>query len=289
MRPIRLVPTPARPPKSAPTPDRTIPLLSSSQDFLFGAPLYAEYNFGDVEDDEDNVIRGMFCDADFVLDGHCCYCKRSSTFVRSSAELQDLGGVRWLIKKDVTYLRIRCTRDREHEIYFTFRIHKPIIQKIGQYPSLADIANDESRSYREVLKSPDNQELHRAIGLAAHGVGVGSFVYLRRVFERLITRRFEEFKIEERWDDADFVGKRMYEKIELLEYHLPDFLVRNKKMYSILSRGIHDLREQECLNAFEMLKHAIFFILAEDKHKKGELERRRLAEQAIAAFAPDKD
>ena len=76
---------------------------------------------------------------------------------------------------------------------------------------------------------------------------MGSFVYLWRVFERLITRRFEEFKVEEGWNDAKFVGKRMSEKIELLEHYLPDFLVRNKKVYSILSRGIHELQEEECL------------------------------------------
>jgi len=48
------------------------------------------------------------------------------------------------------------------------KLKEPLIQKIGQYPSLADIANDESRAYREVLKPDDGAELHRAIGLAAH-------------------------------------------------------------------------------------------------------------------------
>ena len=71
--------------------------------------------------------------------------------------------------------------------------------KIGQYPSLADIANDESRTYRSVLDETDGAELHRVIGLAAHGVGVGSFVYLRRILERLIAGRFHSFKQQEGW------------------------------------------------------------------------------------------
>jgi len=183
---------------------------------------------------------------------------------------------------------ITCTRNKEHQILFWFKLKNPVIQKIGQYPSLADIANDESRTYRQVLNRNDGAELHRAIGLAAHGVGVGSFVYLRRVFERLIRQRFEDFKEKEGWSTVDFAAMRMEQKIELLEHHLPDFLVRNKKVYAILSKGIHELEEPECLGAFEMLKHAIFFILDEDKHKKEELERRRKAEQAIAAFSADK-
>jgi hypothetical protein len=65
---------------------------------------------------------------------------------------------------------------------------------------------------------------------------------------------------------------------------LPDFLVQNKKVYTILSKGIHELEEDECLKAFEMLKQAIFIILGEDKYKREELQRRREAEKAIATF-----
>jgi len=278
-------------PKSTPAPDRTIPLLISSQDFLFGAPLYAEYVFSHAnEDDEVDVLSDLFWDDKFVVDGHCFYCNKPSTFLRSAGKLSEFDALRWLKKgtRAFAHLQICCTRDKNHVMDFFFKIEEQKIYKIGQHPSLADIANDESRIYREVLKPPDSGELHRAIGLAAHGVGVGSFVYLRRVFERLITRRFEEFKAEEGWNNADFPGKRMDEKIELLERHLPNFLVRNKKIYKILSMGIHELEEKECLQAFEMLKHSIFFIIDEDKHKKEELERRRLAEAAIAAFTPDK-
>jgi hypothetical protein len=76
----------------------------------------------------------------------------------------------------------------------------------------------------------------------------------------------------------------MEEKITLLRDHLPDFLAKNGKIYGILSKGIHELEEKECLNAFEVIKHAIFFILDEDKHKKEELARRKAAEKAIADF-----
>jgi hypothetical protein len=51
-----------------------------------------------------------------------------------------------------------------------------VVQKIGQFPSLADIANDESKTYRSVLTKRDSSEFHKAIGLATHGVGIGSFV-----------------------------------------------------------------------------------------------------------------
>jgi len=60
---------------------------------------------------------------------------------------------------------------------------------------MADIAIDEMRQkYRLVLRGDNWAELYKAVGLAAHGEGIGSFVYLRRVFERLIRSRFDEFK-----------------------------------------------------------------------------------------------
>ena len=76
-----------------------------------------------------------------------------------------------------------------------------------------------------------------------------------------------KFKDEEGWSEVEFVKLRMEQKIELLKGHLPEFLARNKKVYSILSKGIHELQEYECLRVFEILKHAIFFILDEDKRR----------------------
>jgi hypothetical protein len=262
-----------------------IPLLSSIQDFLFGAPLYAEYNVAQKVAGE--VAFNMFVQP-LVVDGHCPHCQKMATFSRTHGNI-DISQLDNSIENIPALLvHITCARDPSHIIFFVFRFTKGLIQKIGQYPSLADIANDESRIYRQVLKPNDNAELHRAIGLAAHGVGVGSFVYLRRVFERLIVQRFNDLKGDKGWSDSDFVGKRMEEKIELLEGHLPEFLVRNNKVYAIVSKGIHDLEEPECLSAFEMLKHSIFFILDEDKHQQEQRALRRKAEEAIANFSTRK-
>ncbi|MFZ0244092.1 short-chain dehydrogenase [Candidatus Binatus sp.] len=263
------------------------PLLSSIQDFLFGAPLYAEYDFDSAKLGDSGVAFYMF-NHPLVVDGYCPHCHKAATFSRTAGDIE-IGNLKYAVENiPALGFEIACARNAKHTILFVLKLKKPLIQKIGQYPSLADIANDESRNYREVLNPDDGAELHRAIGLAAHGVGVGSFVYLRRVFERLITRRFEEFKAQEGWKDADFVGKRMEEKIEFLKHHLPEFLVRNKKVYAILSIGIHELEETQCLNAFEMLKQAIFLILDQDRHKREELDRLQKAEKAIGSFSAEK-
>jgi hypothetical protein len=224
------------------------------------------------------------------IDGHCPDCHAASTFSRTAGQLtRRKGGMRsateGVLPSNYSYFELTCARREDHKIRFWFKFNGNLIEKVGQYPSLADIANDESRLYKAVLKAEDGAELRKAIGLAAHGIGVGSFVYLRRVFERLIKRRFLEFQQQEGWENADFDRKRMDEKIDFLKDHLPDFLVRNKNIYAILSLGLHELEESACLDAFEMLKHAIFFILNEDKHKKEELQLRKKLESAISSYS----
>jgi hypothetical protein len=265
--------------------EHEIPVLSSIQDFLFGAPLYAEYNVSKIV--AKDVAFEMFVQP-LVVDGHCRHCQKMATFSRTKGNIEVLELNNRLANTPALLFQLMCARNEQHLIFFLLQFKNGLIQKVGQYPSLADIANDESRIYRQVLKPNDSADLHRAIGLAAHGVGVGSFVYLRRVFERLITQRFNDLKGDKGWSDSDFVGKRMEDKIELLKDHLPEFLVRNKKVYAILSTGIHDLEEPECLSAFEMLKHSIFLILDEDKHQKEQLDLRRKAEKAIASFSTKK-
>jgi hypothetical protein len=158
--------------------------------------------------------------------------------------------------------------------------------KVGQYPSLADIAIDENRQkYRSVLRGDNWSELYKAVGLAAHGEGIGSFVYLRRVFERLILSRFDEFKQEEGWDDEDFAQLRMDQKVALLKNHLPSYLVESKKIYSVFSLGIHELDNETCLHFFDIGKRSIIIILEDDLKKQQELADRKKLAEAVAKFA----
>jgi hypothetical protein len=259
--------------------------LTSIEEFLFGAPLYKEYKL--PEDKE--ILQCLYGRADDPrVDGHCPNCNRASTFTVHGQSIPS--GDPWnriSARHAFDAMSIRCTRNTDHRVLYHFLINKMIVQKVGQFPSLADIANDEIVQYRKVMSRADAQEFHKAIGLAAHGVGIGSFVYLRRVFERLVNSRYQEFRTTEGWKDEDFYRLRMNEKIELLKDHLPDFLVKNSRIYSILSIGLHALEEEDCLGYFELMKQSIIYILEDDKKKKEELSLRAKFSNAIARFVPN--
>ena len=154
--------------------------------------------------------------------------------------------------------------------------------KIGQYPSIADFHIYEIKQYDKLLSKDVLKEFTKAIGLAANGVGIGSFVYLRRIFENLILESFEEAKQEGKVEEETFSRSRMDEKIELLEDYLPSFLVENKSIYSILSKGIHELDENTCLEYFETMKLGIEIILDQKLEKKKQKEKEEEAKKRIA-------
>jgi hypothetical protein len=223
----------------------------------------------------------------YKFDGHCPSCHRETTYKAVSvynepnaifSNLKNYG-----LEGDYK-LRCVCARDDEHKLMFFVQFTKTTATKIGQLPSLADVANDESKKYSSVLEPADSRELHTAIGLAAHGVGIGSFVYLRRIFERLVQRRFDEAKAEKGWLVEDFLRLRMNERVKFLKGHLPSFLVDNAEIYSILSEGVHALDEETCRADFNLLKASIVTILDEDRRNK----ERRDQEAEIAKAIKDR-
>src|SRR3989338_2436633 len=161
-------------------------------------------------------------------------------------------------------------------VYNNFYIIKngDFVLKVGQYLSLADIQFAElGKKYNNVLDKDSLAEFKRAIGLAAHGIGVGSFVYLRRIFEKLISQTFDAHKDTLGIEEKAFVPTRMEDKVELLKSYLPSQLVEMKSVYSILSKGVHQLSENECLAYFEPLKLSIELIL--DQKIEMDLKRQR--------------
>ncbi|MEZ4843255.1 MAG: hypothetical protein R3A43_03275 [Bacteroidia bacterium] len=77
----------------------------------------------------------------------------------------------------------------------------------------------------------------------------------------------------------------MDEKIELLKSFLPNFLVKNKVLYGILSKGIHELKEQECLDIFPVVKLGVELILDEKLKQKEQEDKIKQAEQLIGKVA----
>ena len=170
-----------------------------------------------------------------------------------------------------------CAMDDTHHLDYIVLTYGNKMKKIGQYPSVADLTFPELKEYRKVMTKEDEKEFKRAIGLFASGIGVGSFVYLRRIFERIILiashKAIEEGKIAE----EAFGKARVDEKIKMLEEDLPKLLVNNPVFYGIISKGIHELSEEECLEFFPVMQNFIILILRQwEKIRRDEEDEKKL-------------
>jgi hypothetical protein len=215
-----------------------------------------------------------------TFDMYCPGCAESATFrgfvtdqTESDFRRFNLNGSTEQFVKARFSKRAYCTR-RNHPIDYYFANENEVIQKVGQYPSIADIAIAETARYKKVLDAEYLREINKAIGLAAHGVGIGAYIYLRRIFEGLVEEARDVAAKRQGWDDAAFRQARMADRVVMLKDDLPDFLVQNPALYGILSKHVHELSEADCLKNFDALKTAVLLI-AEDRLEKAEKKATR--------------
>lgn len=259
-------------------------------EFILKSAMYEEIRF----EGQQNWKVAKILHFDGIIDSYCPGCRKDATF-RGLQSLppnwRQKAGSGLILKppeiEDNTYrVRLRCTR-HAHLLEFYFMVTSSIkaikrgelpssdqrMVKIGQYPSFADINLQGIEKYRAVLNADQLREFSRGISLASHDVGIGSFTYLRRVFESLVEGAHQDASMEEQWSEEqerEYATKKMHEKIKTLAHQLPDFLVQHSGIYSVLSKGIHELSEDVCLEHFDVLKAGIELILEEklEKHQK---------------------
>lgn len=214
-----------------------------------------------------------------TFDAFCPTCRQHSIFARSSNLVSHLNEEEALKTRrfDISFT---CRRNSAHHLSFVVMVSQRRIGKIGQYPPLADLHMADIGRYRGILGEDRYKELSRAVGLAAHGIGIGSFVYLRRVFEALVEAAHVEAQTDAAWDEDGFQRGRMDDKILALKTRLPAFLVENRGLYSILSTGVHSLTEDECLRHFDTVKVGIELIL--DEHLERDARRAKLEKATTA-------
>jgi hypothetical protein len=252
--------------------------------FIFQLPLYSKINFG--TDQEKEFIDLMRFKG--TINEYSPTLKENTTYrIDSNPSFEVNPAYNHYISSYIGFksFALSCVRISQKMMVFTNITAADnggyYIEKIGQSPSLADLQIAKIADYSRVLDNEKLKEFSKAIGLTTHGIGIGSFVYLRRIFEYLIDEAHIKAKTESNWDENTYNLARVNDKIKILSQNLPDFLVQNKELYSILSKGIHELTEDECLQNFDIVKVGIELILDEklevvNKHKKIEEVKQRI-------------
>jgi hypothetical protein len=263
---------------------RTIP---SPNKFLLEVPLYKSFTFDLEGDDYEELGEVKYFMKN--IDCYCITCQKESVF--QAIKQPGYDAFRGKLASEQRFeltpnhmfkIELFCTRNTSHRLHYIFIVDNNNLIKIGQYPSIADLASYEIQKYRPILPNEVYKEFSRAVGLVSHGVGIGAFVYLRRIFEGLILKAHGRAETETDWDEGVYQVSHMDEKINLLKEFLPPFMVEHKSLYSILSKGIHDLSEEECLGAFPIVKAGIEMILDEEISEQERKAKEAEARKAIS-------
>lgn len=255
-------------------------MLPSYPDLCLSVPLYTPL----AVTPEDQAYMRILRSGNVQIDAYCVECGQSSTFKDMRPRGVGLGmsppKADWMFKDGFFNVGLNCTR-HNHYVVYEFYMKDNILRKIGQFPSMEDVAGADIEKFRKILGKEYFAELRRANGLASHGIGIGAFVYLRRIFERLVYQHRQSLS-ETGTDIPDFDRMRMEEKISALAQSLPPALVKNKATYAILSKGLHELDEDTCRAYFPVVRAAIMQILEQDFQQRESREREKELEREIA-------
>ena len=271
----------------------TIQNIPKIEEFYLNISLYDPIIINN--DNKNEVFNLIFTDKS--IDCYCPECKTNSVYVAVENRPPDsnipfkaliVPGM-WQVDLeniDDTFIKeFKCAKKNNHRLIYIIQIKDSKLFKIGQSPSLADIKKGDLEKYRKILESNNYYDLNRAVGLFSHGIGVGSFVYLRRIIENYIIKNAYDDAVENSDLDIDLYNKsRAKERIELLKKYLPEVLIDNKNIYSIISKGLHELSEGDCLGYFPVLKDCIELILIDIQKSMEEKKKKEQIEKSINAI-----
>lgn len=249
----------------------------TTQQFIFEEPLYKKVSLSDNSQLLNELMSYI------SLDGYNVYKGVDSTFKLKKPLYSTFN-----FEPDVSTEQILFVCQRYGDEFFVhihYDVNEGYIEKVGQYPSIADIHIAQIKQYSKVLNKQYMKDFTRAIGLAANGVGTGSFVYLRRVFEHLVDELSKEAIANGDVDEQTFATSKMDQKLKLLENYLPDVLKDNKPLYGVLSKGIHELSEDECLEYFSVVREVIELILDEREYLRQQEEKKKRARNNLSIIA----
>ena len=133
------------------------------------------------------------------------------------------------------------------------------------------MASDDIGKFDKPLERMDaKSDYKNAIRNHMEGDNIAAFVYLRRMVEKYVDYVYEKNKCKIQISKTCFSKKKKKkstDKISLLEGFVPQMLIDNQKIYSILSLGIHELNEEKCKEYYPSLKEAIDRVLSAELDK----------------------
>lgn len=250
--------------------------------FLESAPLYSKKSFKlPPEPREDLRIN--------EIDSFCEICEQKRPFHDSTLRSDRVAGAKAALmafqqlrtgKAGFSFTCVSCKKSNRIYLFEQTVDDETItIQKYGQLPR-AGIPRD--KTLQKFFKE-DRDNYEKAVICLSYEYGVAAFAYFRRIVENNINRLLDLLQEDLQSSGGDqetFTAIQslrdespMSEKIKIanlaLPGHLkPDGLNPLGKLYQVLSEGVHNLPEEECLKKAKAASECLAFLVSELASRK---------------------
>lgn len=239
--------------------------------FLETAPLYAWREFKKPQ-----INRSSLWVKE--IDAFCENCGQRRPFQDLRSSGGGAGMPSPVLKTGTSYFQFACVSCKKtHREYLVEQVlddENIRIQKYGELPRNQLIRD---RVLQKFLKD-DLENYEKAVVCLSHEYGVAAFAYFRRVVEGNINRLLDLIQEDTQSSagDADTLNainelrsdSPMSEKIKVanraLPSHLkPDGLNPLGRLYQVLSEGVHNISDAECLEKAKAISECIAFLVSE--------------------------
>lgn len=182
----------------------------------------------------------------------------------------------------------KTDNEQQAEDLYNKHFHSLFLIKVGQYPSLKDLQLFNTKKYRNIL-GKNYADYTLALALYSDGVGAGSFVYLRRILEHFVEEVHTNCVNQcneavasgsgSAFNEEEYKDLRFNEKINYLEQNFHKTIIPAElndirgNIYGVISKGIHESTEEECLQLFPFAKYIIDTFIEEKIQQKEKQER----------------
>ncbi|MFW9872616.1 MAG: hypothetical protein ACFFG0_05890 [Candidatus Thorarchaeota archaeon] len=251
-------------------------------EFLEEYPLYRKFNF-DLNEDSHSPIVDTFLLNDFPeknINMYCPKCNDIRTFRftykyihKRREELFKKKVPPLLYKNDIVNLNYTCASCEVYHRFFAIKVGVDFktIEKIGKFPpwsikiekNLKKLLGDYSENYRKGLICE------------SQSYGIGAFAYYRRIVEDIIGELLELIPYLMTGEELEKYNealkevrntKNAQEKIKLVKDLLPPILLPEqfnplKTIYDVLSTGLHEKTDEECLDDAELIRTSLIFLV----------------------------
>ena len=262
----------------------------SKHDFYFNTGLYETVS--EEEIDEDFLI-GDVEGYNFIAKTETTFSITIINFNNSYYSYDPCENSQNYFESKYILVELKCKRYGDIYNYFIKKIKDEkdenlFYRKVGQSPSLADIGSVEvNKLYKKYV---DGNHLHfyeKAVGLFSHGIGAGSLIYLRKIFEETIERKFIDNISAEESAVSNFKNKKMEDKIKCIKKYLPNKIDSFRSVYSLMSAGVHTLGEDKCNNIFPLIRVVIKLIWQQEKDMAIEKESNKMVNDEINKYTQE--